>query len=346
VEPLLAEIRLFPYGFAPRGWAWCDGQTLGISSNAALFSLLGTTYGGDGTTTFRLPDLRHRVPVHPDGGGIQRGWAGGAASHALTTAEMPLHIHPASAADAAADAVDPAGARWAVTGRPHYGSAAQVAMHPASVGTAGSGAPHPNMPPYLTLAWAIAVTGIFPSRDDAVPADSLLGEVRLFAGSFTPGGWAVCDGQQLSLQQNTALFSLIGTRYGGDGSTTFAVPDLRGRTPVHQDESSAGRYPVGSVGGAESVRLTPPQLPAHTHAVRAAAGGARGTSGNPSGAAWAVSQQGRTREALYTTATASAVPMAGAAVAPAGGDQPHTNRAPYLGITMIMSLAGEFPRRD
>jgi microcystin-dependent protein len=344
VEPLLAEIRLFPYGFAPRGWAWCDGQTLPISSNQALFSLLGVTYGGDGVSTFRLPDLRHRVPVHPDGLTIQRGTAGGAATHVLTPAQMPAHTHAASGTDAAADTVDPAGARWARTERPHYGTAAQVAMHPASVATTGGAVPHPNMPPYLTLAWAIALTGIFPSRDGASPADSLLGEVRLFAGTFTPDGWAVCDGQLLSLQQNPALFSILGTRYGGDGTTTFALPDLRGRTPVHQDEGSSGRYGVGDVGGTDSVVLDSSQLPAHTHAVRAAGGGARGTSGNPSGAAWAVSQQGRAREAQYATGSGAAVPMGGALTV-AGSSMPHPNRPPYLAISMVMSLAGEFPVR-
>lgn len=167
-EPFLGEIRLASFGVLPRGWAPCNGQLLPIAQNAALFSLLGTTYGGDGRTTFALPNLQGRVPMHV-GSGVQLGQAGGEAAHALTVAEMPAHNHAALASTDLANSASPAGnvpGAKGRGGRDIYAAAgsAPVALNAGSIPANGGGAAHPNLQPYLPLNFMIALQGIFPSR--------------------------------------------------------------------------------------------------------------------------------------------------------------------------------------
>lgn len=183
-ERLLGEIRMTGFNFAPRGWAFCEGQLLSIAQNQSLFSLLGTTYGGDGRTTFALPDLRGRLPVHSGAG---------------------------------------PGLRKVIQGQKFGGN--EVA--PADNGKEATTRAH------LGMRYAIALQGLYPTRGDEPQTDGIAaGEIRMFAGTFAPSGWALCDGQELSAEKNKALFDAIGTTYGGD-ETNFAVPDLRGRVPVH-----------------------------------------------------------------------------------------------------------------
>jgi microcystin-dependent protein len=163
-SPYLAEIRIISFNFAPRGWAFCNGQLLLISQNQALFALLGTTYGGNGTTNFALPNLQGRVPFH-FGQGFSLGQSGGEISHTLTTSEMPAHNHLAMASSNNADQVSPGGNFWAKGAASAYSAAANSAMSPASLANAGGSQPHANMSPFLTLNFVIALQGIFPSRN-------------------------------------------------------------------------------------------------------------------------------------------------------------------------------------
>jgi microcystin-dependent protein len=158
-----------------------------------------------------------------------------------------------------------------------------------------------------------------------------VGEIRMFAGNFPPAGWMFCEGQVLPISENDALFSLIGTTYGGDGQSTFALPDLRGRVPLHQGSG----YVLSEAGGAEAVTLTTNQLPAHGHAVQASRAAATAAAG-PSGVLAA------TKTALYDS-EAPDRPMAANAVTGAGGSQPHDNMAPFLALSFIISLYGIYP---
>ncbi len=249
-DPYIGGVSLFAGNFAPRGWALCQGQVLPISSHQALFSLLGTTYGGDGRTTFALPDLRGRTAVGPRSGpGLSTRSFGqriGAETEVLSTLEMPSHNH-----------------------QPPLGSAV--------IGHTGGSWDHENMAPSLGMNYIIALNGVYPSRSAPVEPDEpeplagldpFVGEISLFGGNFAPRNWAFCDGQLLPIAPHTALFSLLGTTYGGDGRTTFGLPDLRGRAAIHEGNGPGlSNWKLGARGGLEEVTLNLSQIPAHNHVV-------------------------------------------------------------------------------
>jgi len=227
----------------PGGWLPAEGQILSIASNTALFAVIGTTYGGDGTNTFALPDLRGRTAIgvgaRPGDTAVVLGQRLGNETVTLTQNELASHTHGL-----------PGG---------------------ADTGASGGGLAFSNLQPSLGMNFLISTTGIFPSPGSGAfdPTTPFLGEVVMFAGNPNniPFNWLPAEGQILSIASNTALFTLLGTNYGGDGQTTFALPDLRGRSVV--DESAT--RPIGSVAGHDSVTLTVANLPAHTHTLPVAA---------------------------------------------------------------------------
>jgi len=158
----LGEIRVFAFDRIPKGWLACQGQLLPIAQNTALFSLLGTTYGGDGKVTFALPDLRGVAPLGT-GQGFPLGMSAGETTHTLSTAEMPQHTHQASGSTQEASLASPAGNTWAAVGNA-FATAYNVQMAAQAVSTAGGSQPHANMQPYLTLSLCISISGIYPSR--------------------------------------------------------------------------------------------------------------------------------------------------------------------------------------
>jgi len=231
-EPIGA-VSLFAGNFTPPDCLPCDGRLVNISDYEALFTILGTTYGGDGITTFALPDLRGRSIVgagtRPGGGTYYIGEEFGTETDTITNLNMPTQM-------------------------------------------GGGGQALNNDSPSLVMNYLIALTGVFPSRnaigvDDAPTStsgnDTYLGEIVPFAGNFAPQGFAICAGQLLSIQQNQALFALLGTMYGGNGVTTFALPDLRGRTitGAGYDSSSGQTYTVGEVYGSDTSTITMSDIP-------------------------------------------------------------------------------------
>ena len=165
-------------------------------------------------------------------------------------------------------------------------------------------------------------------------AQPYVGEIRMFAGNFAPAGWMFCEGQLLPISENETLFQLIGTTYGGDGESTFALPDLQGRIPIHHGNG----FILAETGGAEEITLTQQQIPSHTHPLTGTHRTA--TQGNPGGNLHARFSQANLFPYIEDTPN---VNMAASAIAPVGGSQPHTNFQPYLCINFIISMFGIFP---
>ena len=248
----VGEVVPFAGNFAPGGWALADGQLIPINQNTALFSILGTTYGGDGITDFALPDLRGRSVIGAgQGPGLTNrnlGETTGVAQMSLTDAEMPAHTHTL-----------PGG---------------------GVTGSEGGNQPYTNMKPSLAMNFSVSLQGIFPSQGGGGTTSSpFVGEVNLFAGNFSFADAPAASGQLLPINQNPVAFDLLGTTYGGDGINTFALPDLQGRTPI-----GAGQGPglmnrnLGDEPGHEQTTLTVGQLPAHFHTLPG--GGVTGVTGN------------------------------------------------------------------
>ena len=171
--------------------------------------------------------------------------------------------------------------------------------------------------------------------------DPFVAEIRIFPFNFAPKGWAWCDGQLLPLSQNTALFSLLGTTYGGDGKSNFALPDLQGRAPMHPGQGPGlSLHDLGETGGSETVSLLESEIPSHAHALRADSNVAE--TPNAAGNSFA---RGSSINAYQTTSNSSLVSMSDMTLAPAGGDQPHNNMQPYLTFYFCIALQGVYPPR-
>lgn len=194
----------------------------------------------------------------------------------------------------------------------------------------------------LTITLAIGMLLLAGSSASAqVGSEPYVGEILLVAFNFAPTGWAECQGQIMAISQNTALFSLLGTTYGGDGKTTFALPDLRGRTPIGAGQGQGlQQYDLGQVGGEETVTLLLSEMPAHTHQVYGSGNVANLAS--PSGAIWAT----QSTLNIYSAAPDSQMSPAAVSVTPNSPAQPHDNLSPYLTLNYIIALQGIYPPRS
>ncbi len=172
-------------------------------------------------------------------------------------------------------------------------------------------------------------------------ADPFIAQILMFAGNFAPNGWAMCNGQLLPISQNTALFSLLGTFYGGDGRTTFALPNLQGSGPMHQGQGSGlSDRTVGETGGSDTVTLLQSEIPAHPHTVSGKSGAFPPGNNNPTNTSW-----GTSNDRPYNPLGGTAVTMSPTALSLAGGSLPHNNLMPYLMVNFIIAMQGVFPPR-
>ena len=175
-------------------------------------------------------------------------------------------------------------------------------------------------------------------------SEPFLAEIKMFGGNFAPRGYAFCNGQLLSIAQNTALFSLLGTTYGGNGQTNFALPNLQGRAPLHQGQGP-GLSPrsLGEQGGVETVTLDTTTVPAHTHAAQANT--SAGTQTDPASGVWATAGAGRGKK-MYAAAAGTSPAMRSGTIGAVGGSQPHNNLMPYVAVSFIIAMQGIFPARN
>jgi microcystin-dependent protein len=341
--PYIGEIQIIASDNAPQGWAVCEGQLLSIAQNQALFQVIGTTYGGNGVQTFGLPDLRGSQPVMF--GALSLGQQVGAESETLNVTQLPAHVHAVSGltlscASSTATSGSPVNAVPAVEARgvtTPYSANANSAMSTQAISgfapvlaSAGGNQPHENRAPFLALKFMIALSGFFPSQAPS-PFESgrepMVAEISMFAGSFAPSGWARCEGQLLPISQNTALFSLLGTYFGGI------------------------EYGHADDGGVDAVQLLASEIPQHTHAV--ASGSATPALKCVSGAGNATTPVGNLPAAEAFAATAVYRPTADASVMSyavstqvVGSGLAHNNPPPSLAINFIIAMQGEFPARQ
>jgi len=325
---------MFAGNFAPAGWMFCSGQQLPISENEVLFQLIGTTYGGDGESTFNLPNLQSRVPLH-QGNGFVIGETGGVEEVTLTTQQLPVHNHAVLANTAAGNEPSPVGNNiWAAESVVSQYTAVNpvVATGSPSMTPTGGSQPHTNIQPYLCINFIISLFGIFPSPNSGGGgAEPFLSELRMFSFNFAPGGWAMCNGQLLPINQNQALFSLLGTTYGGNGQTTFALPDLRGRVPMHEGNG----HTLGEKGGEQAHTLTMSEMPAHNHIPFAS--NVEGNLLEPGGNFW-----GSNSRRPYSSLGPNTSLNPGCCTN-VGGSQAHLNMQPFLGLVYGIALQGIFP---
>jgi microcystin-dependent protein len=269
---VMATVRLFAGTFAPFNAPLAQGQLQNIASNTALFSLLQNTYGGNGTTTYALPNLTGTAAVHAGTGPFLLGQQSGVQNQTLTQAQLPAHTH-------------------------------SVPGSPNPTGSTGGSQPFDNRQPSLGLNYIVATN---PGHSPATTG-AHLGQVSLFAGTFAPGGFLFAEGQLLPIAGNEALHDAIGNAYGGDGVATFALPDLRGRTPIGAGQGPGlSNHVLGSVGGAASTSLTTAQLPAHDHTL----------------------------------------PPSPDLTGQTGGNQPVDNMQPFQALHYMIALEGIFPPRE
>jgi microcystin-dependent protein len=245
-EPMLGEIVLYAFNFAPRYWANSNGQILSINQNQALFALLGTTYGGNGQTTFALPDLRGRTPA---GSGTEISWGEQAGAATATLTQMPGILGTNLTLETRG-----------VETSSRISNSTPVPTVSKSAVTSGASLPVNVRPPSLGLNYSVALQGLFGGRE------CTLGEIITYAGTYVTGSELVpANGQLLSISSNTALFSILGTTYGGNGQTTFALPNLNDRLPTGAGSGpSLTPVSLGESSGGTTATVTTANLPANT----------------------------------------------------------------------------------
>jgi len=331
------EIRAFGFGFAPRGWAACEGQYLAIQQNQALFSVIGIVFGGDGTSNFQLPDLRARV-VTGSGKSYVFGTKGGEEFHELTVNEMAAHKHSAIASTNKADVNSPEGHFW--PSNMNYRTDTNTVLSDKASGSAGFGAGHPNMAPFLAINYCICLNGEHhtPGNEDAY-----IGEIVTACRNAANASWLPCDGRELTIAGNTQLFSVIRTSFGGDGRITFKLPDLRGKSALSCGQGEGlTHYDLGETGGFETVTLTEDQLPKHSHAPVAKKVGYATIPNDKM--AWAA-PNARPAPNAYATTKGQGATMNPGALDSAGGNAPHNNLMPYQVLNFFIAYDGEMPPR-
>ena len=367
MAPFIGEIRLFAFPKVPVGWYPCDGRSLSIAEHQALYSVLGATFGSDAKTWFALPDLAGRVPIGQGQSSettrYHLGDRGGEETHYLIYPECPIHGHALAVTNAASTSATPGpdlrpgGLVPYPSDRMLYTSATtvqtSVGLVAATLAASGGGQPHDNMMPSVVMNYCIAEQGIYPPDGDPTgqTEDGYLGEIRIVAFPCGADGfkvdvekWLPCDGRLLPISGNQPLHGLIGTAYGGDGATTFALPNLNGTTGTGSVAISQGRGPgmaertIGAALGSRTTRLAPQQMPMHTHQFRLGVASTGSAAPGNSGTSVMIDP--------HTNGFSNAPPnvtLPADTITIAGGGAEHDNQQPTLGLCYAIAITGSYP---
>lgn len=343
MNEFLGEIRAVGFDYVPLGWGACNGDLLPIAENLDLYQMIGITYGGNGTTNFALPDLRGRAALCS---GINAtsayalGQSGGSETEVLTVQQMPSHGHGIAAQSAMGTQASPQGNYFAASGEKQFGTVEGTATTAPLLVAQGGNQPHENLMPFLCVRYIISLTGAVPAPPpDPPPAPSptiscqgdsipYVGQISVFSfGQVIPVCFTPCNGQLRSIVGNEILFQVLGTRFGGDGVTNFALPNLVGRFPLGM--ATGGN--IGGAGGEESHTLETYELPVHLHGVAA--------SSEPANLTGALENNYPAMPAgnLYETTADTTL---GTGSSAAGGSQPHPNMPPYLALNYCIATMG------
>ncbi|MBB5753922.1 phage tail protein [Prosthecomicrobium pneumaticum] len=369
MEPYIGEIRPFSFGSIPNGWLACDGAVLRIiEPYKALFALLGNRYGGDGVTTFGLPDLRGRVPV---GASTTRDYSlaavGGAADVTLAIDQLPSHDHALQVSMGLGNSASVRGTLYAAVPDQLGKLYAPFGDKPFPIDSdmlapAGGGGPHSNMQPYLAISFCIAFTGDYPSPDrgeaGAVEARDVsggghrpgtaavigfAGEIRLFARGYAPQGWLSCDGRLLDTARYAQLFALIGYTYGSAPDTTsFRIPDLAARVALGHGRQGLNDYPLGAAEGSPSIVLGSSGMPRHGHPFNVTHQPATSSFPDPD-VGFGDVEDGYSFYIDTAKPTSGSLDFSSLAVKSSGGDVPHPNMMPFLCLKAILCPNGLSP---
>jgi len=329
----IGEIRMMALNLVPQNCVPCDGTSLPANNYEALYTAIGTKYGSTGAGNFNLPDLRGCVPIHRSSS-FPLGSTGGSELVALTSAQMPPHSHAMFGTTAAATQTTPLQNLLAQSANPGiYQSAVPGTQQMSSlaIGNSGDGTSHNNLQPFLAVNFVIAVLPLIG------PPPPYMGEIRVFPFGFMPFGWLPCTGALLQISQNTALFHLLGTTFGGDGKTTFALPNLQGALPMGAGDGP-GRTPrsIGATGGTAAVTLLETHLPTHSHPLAAQSASANASSPQANTFAQAVGST------PYVGATSTFAHMSGLTIAATGGGAAHNNLQPYMALNFGIAVQGSY----
>ena len=347
-DSYLGEVRTVAFNITPVGWAACDGRVLQVRDYERLYRLVGSAFGGDGVDTFALPDLQGRIPICAgQGPGLTNRTIGekdGVEEVVLAERELPVHGHDFTALTAKATSrtaggnllASPDGIDLYVRDKP------ATEMNAQSLSPAGQGQAHPNVQPYLVLNYIISLEGDDPTAGERFSGDPrpFLGEIRVTATEAANAAFAPCDGKLVQVSQNTALFALLSTTYGGDGTVTFGLPNLSDRTAMGVG-SGAGLTPrdIGETGGQTAITLQLAQT-SHRHALLASNQPGELRTLTP-GLSLARSGAGL----AYRADTRALARMSEKALPPVGDGQPHNNVQPSLALEYMICVDGVFPDR-
>ncbi|MBS7526928.1 tail fiber protein [Fusibacter paucivorans] len=348
----VGEIRLYANVHVPENWECCNGQTLSISDYQALYDLIGTTYGGDGTKTFALPDLRGRVPIHmgtsKESTVFKLGDKKGALAVQLTEAQLPEHTHMLMISSEESEVTVPEGN---TISEPPFNlfkefdpSEKVLAMAADTVIATGGDQYHDNMQPYTSLNFIICVkedTVDSEGVEDDMPMSQFIGEVRAFPFGFVPEGWLACDGKILNEYDYFQLSSILGQTFGGVAPAhNFGLPNLNKRIPIHNNPDFA----LGKMGGSEKVQIGISEMPKHTHGLMVIDDMANETRSSFTRMIATANKPGSRALVAFCDTKTNYVEMSDQSITVTGESVAHDNVMPCLSLQYCIAYKGKYAK--